>query len=224
MWVLSYLLMTALMFLGLFLIGLILLQRGRGGGLAGAFGGMGGQSAFGTKAGDVFTRITIGVAAAWILLCAGSVVALHHTSGGRADLNQFKKPDESGEVIKADPKDDAKDAVDLPLNTGATLPGTVVAPEKKAEEPKAGDAVKVETPAKTEPAPEAKKDDAPKAEEKKAEEKPAEDKKEEAKPAEEKKPEAPADKPAEPQPAAPATPENKPAEPKAEPQPETKPQ
>ena len=75
-----YLLMTLLGFAGLFLIGLILLQRGRGGGLAGAFGGMGGQSAFGTKAGDVFTRITIGIAAAWILLCAGSVVALHNYS------------------------------------------------------------------------------------------------------------------------------------------------
>ena len=77
----SYFLMTLLMFAGLFLIGLIVLQRGRGGGLAGAFGGMGGQSAFGTKAGDVFTRITIGVAAAWILLCAGSVVALHNSTG-----------------------------------------------------------------------------------------------------------------------------------------------
>ena len=43
----------------LFLILLVLVQRGRGGGLAGALGGMGGQSAFGTKAGDVFTRITI---------------------------------------------------------------------------------------------------------------------------------------------------------------------
>ena len=42
----------------LFLILLVLIQRGRGGGLAGAFGGMGGQSAFGTKAGDVFTKIT----------------------------------------------------------------------------------------------------------------------------------------------------------------------
>jgi preprotein translocase subunit SecG len=47
----------------------VLIQRGRGGGLAGAFGGMGGQSAFGTKAGDVFTKITIAVAAFWIVLC-----------------------------------------------------------------------------------------------------------------------------------------------------------
>ena len=47
------------MLTSLFLIFLILIQRGKGGGLAGAFGGVGGSSAFGTKAGDVFTRITI---------------------------------------------------------------------------------------------------------------------------------------------------------------------
>jgi preprotein translocase subunit SecG len=41
--------------------------------LAGAFGGLGGQSAFGTKAGDLFTRITIFTAAFWIILCAFSV-------------------------------------------------------------------------------------------------------------------------------------------------------
>ena len=47
----------------LFLICLILIQRGKGGGLAGAFGGVGGSSAFGTKSGDVFTRVTMVVAA-----------------------------------------------------------------------------------------------------------------------------------------------------------------
>lgn len=50
------------------LIAIILIQRGKGGGLAGAFGGVGGSSAFGTKAGDVFTRTTVGIAIAWILL------------------------------------------------------------------------------------------------------------------------------------------------------------
>jgi preprotein translocase subunit SecG len=60
----------------LFLILLVLIQRGRGGGLAGAFGGMGGQSAFGTKAGDVFTKITVGVATFWILLCVLSINVL----------------------------------------------------------------------------------------------------------------------------------------------------
>src|SRR5450830_552048 len=63
------LLMVLLLFTALFLIVLVLIQRGRGGGLAGALGGMGGQSAFGTKAGDLFTRITVGVAGFWILLC-----------------------------------------------------------------------------------------------------------------------------------------------------------
>ena len=64
-----FLLGLGLSLTALFLILLVLIQRGRGGGLAGAFGGMGGQSAFGTKAGDVFTKITIAVAAFWIVLC-----------------------------------------------------------------------------------------------------------------------------------------------------------
>ena len=71
--VIIYLVEFLLFVLPLFLILLILIQRGKGGGLAGAFGGMGGQSAFGTKAGDLFTRITIGVAAVWIVLCVFSV-------------------------------------------------------------------------------------------------------------------------------------------------------
>ena len=54
--------------IGIFLILLVLIQRGKGGGLAGAFGGAGGSSAFGSRAGDVFTRVTIIVAAIWILL------------------------------------------------------------------------------------------------------------------------------------------------------------
>jgi preprotein translocase subunit SecG len=57
-----------------FLICLVLIQRGKGGGLAGAFGGMGGSSAFGTKAGDVFTKVTMSVAAFWIVLCMLMVV------------------------------------------------------------------------------------------------------------------------------------------------------
>jgi preprotein translocase subunit SecG len=65
----DYVLVPVLWLTSLFLIILVLIQRGRGGGLAGAFGGMGGQSAFGAKAGDTFTRITVGVASAWILIC-----------------------------------------------------------------------------------------------------------------------------------------------------------
>ena len=61
----------------IFLVLVVLVQRGRGGGLAGALGGMGGQSAFGSKAGDLFTRITIAIAFFWIVLCAVSVKVLN---------------------------------------------------------------------------------------------------------------------------------------------------
>jgi len=60
-----------LLSVSLFMILLVLIQRGRGGGLAGAFGGMGGQSAFGTRAGDTFTRITVVLAVVWVLLAGG---------------------------------------------------------------------------------------------------------------------------------------------------------
>lgn len=48
---------------------IILVQRGKGGGLTGALGGMGGQSAFGAKAGDVFTRVTVFAAIIWMTCC-----------------------------------------------------------------------------------------------------------------------------------------------------------
>jgi len=62
------LLNVVLLLAGIFMILLILIQRGKGGGLAGAFGGAGGSSAFGSRAGDAFTRVTIMTAAVWILL------------------------------------------------------------------------------------------------------------------------------------------------------------
>ncbi|MCI0491826.1 MAG: preprotein translocase subunit SecG [Planctomycetes bacterium] len=62
-----------LSFLAIFLILLVLVQRGRGGGLAGALGGIGGSSAFGAKAGDVFTRITVVTATIWIVVCVAAV-------------------------------------------------------------------------------------------------------------------------------------------------------
>jgi preprotein translocase subunit SecG len=65
-----------LAFSSIFLILIVLLQRGRGGGLVGAFGAPGGQSAFGTRAGDVFTRVTIGAAVAWVALAAITGVAM----------------------------------------------------------------------------------------------------------------------------------------------------
>jgi preprotein translocase subunit SecG len=64
----SYILNFIIIVLGLLLILTILIQRGKGGGLIGAFGGAGGSSPFGSKAGDTFTRITITMAGIWVLL------------------------------------------------------------------------------------------------------------------------------------------------------------
>jgi preprotein translocase subunit SecG len=74
---LQYVFGFTLTFTGMFLILLVLVQRGRGGGLTGALGGVGGQSAFGTKAGDLFTKITIGCAVTWIFLCMLTIVMLN---------------------------------------------------------------------------------------------------------------------------------------------------
>ncbi len=65
---------------GLFLILLVLIQRGKGGGLAGAFGGAGGSSPFGSRAGDAFTRLTIYVACVWLLVTLIQVRVIQATA------------------------------------------------------------------------------------------------------------------------------------------------
>ena len=50
------------------LVLLVLIQRGRGSGLAGAFGGPGGHSAFGTKTADVFIKVTAVMGAIFFVL------------------------------------------------------------------------------------------------------------------------------------------------------------
>ena len=66
----QYIFGTLLFTLSFLIIAIILLQRGRGGGLTGALGGLGGQSAFGVKAGDIFTRITAILVLLWITASA----------------------------------------------------------------------------------------------------------------------------------------------------------
>ena len=88
---LTPLLNVLLVLTSLFMICLILIQRGKGGGLAGAFGGVGGSSAFGSRAGDTFTRVTIYVAAVWILLIMVMIKMIQPTSPLKTGQEQLGK-------------------------------------------------------------------------------------------------------------------------------------
>jgi preprotein translocase subunit SecG len=137
-----YMFMIPLIILSIFLMLVILVQRGRGGGLTGALGGMGGQSAFGTKAGDLFTRITIIVAAIWVLLSLASVKFLN-LEGSRGGLNASERgitlpapttdtkapADKTGET--AAPAGDT-DTTALPTESSSTTPA---APAEKSAAP-----------------------------------------------------------------------------------------
>jgi preprotein translocase subunit SecG len=157
----TYTMMVLYPFVGLILIAIILLQRGRGGGLAGAFGGMGGQSAFGTKAGDVFTKITIVLATIWIIM-GGACVLL--TSHSRTMANQFKgapavnvnaAPDADGESEDGDktPGDDDVVPGPAPATTPDAKPGTDPVPPKTDPEKAAAEKPEAEKvdPEKTDP-------------------------------------------------------------------------
>lgn len=112
-------LLTVLMLVGLFLMFVILLQRGRGGGLAGAFGGLGGQSAFGTKAGDVFTVITIVTVCLWVVVACLAGWRLRVEDH---DLYMLNRPEETA---------DAKEDADADSKKSEEKPGDEAEPEKK---------------------------------------------------------------------------------------------
>lgn len=119
------------------LILVVLLQRGRGGGLAGAFGGLGGQSAFGTKAGDVFTKITIGLVTAWVLLAGVSGVLARKASekGDFSDEPTEVVSDGAGASMSAsgDTDDDASEESDDATDDATEEGDDAAAPSSESE-------------------------------------------------------------------------------------------
>jgi preprotein translocase subunit SecG len=142
----------SLVLTSLFLILLVLIQRGRGGGLAGAFGGAGGQSAFGTKAGDVFTKITVGVAAFWILLCILSLNVLGRQASlfspalggaapqGTAPITPPGGPAAPEDMMPATPETKPATPEAKPATTEASTDTKPAAPPASAEAPAAAPA------------------------------------------------------------------------------------
>ncbi|MFQ5411948.1 MAG: preprotein translocase subunit SecG [Phycisphaerae bacterium] len=124
----------AIVIIALLLIGLILLQKNRGAGLSGAFGGVGGHSAFGTKTGDFLTWVTVGLVTVFLLLnIAGNYIF------EPAKITAAQKEDED-----TDAADEVAPPIDLtqtpaPSGTGqpiklepTTPPPNVVMPSTKA--------------------------------------------------------------------------------------------
>ena len=129
--------------LSVFLILVVLVQRGRGGGLTGALGGMGGQSAFGTKAGDLFTRITIVVAALWVLVSMAALKVLNDRSAF-AGLNPNQR-----NAAPLDPSKDGKASED----GKATMDGKATKPAGKEPAGKDAASPPPSAPSKTQPHP-----------------------------------------------------------------------
>lgn len=123
--------------LSFFMILIILIQRGKGGGLVGAFGGMGGQSAFGTKSSDVFVRITVITAIIWFVLCIGGRHILSINSEEAAPVSgrrTAQAPATPGANISGTPVP-AGDSENAPATTPATPATPAPAPATPATAP-----------------------------------------------------------------------------------------
>lgn len=97
-----------------FMILLVLVQRGRGGGLTGALGGMGGQSAFGAKAGDVFTKITVISAIIWIFLCLITIMRYTYVTVDNSNVGEYNYEALLGDPAAADQNELGKNPDDGP--------------------------------------------------------------------------------------------------------------
>jgi preprotein translocase subunit SecG len=83
--ILTVVLTVVLMLDCVLLIGVILIQRGKGGGLSGAFGGLGGaEAAFGTRAATTVKKVTLVAGIAFVVLVAvlGYMDRIKRESGG----------------------------------------------------------------------------------------------------------------------------------------------
>lgn len=114
---------------------LVLIQRPQGGGLSGAFGAGGGggggagQTAFGTKTGDVLTGATITIFVLFLITAIvlnfatrpadpSDNVPTLTTPAGETELDD-------GEAIETTPIDDAEQAIDDVMDTETSLEGDV---------------------------------------------------------------------------------------------------
>lgn len=123
----------------LLLIGLILLQKNRGSGLSGAFGGVGGHTAFGTKTGDFLTWVTVGLAGVFIVLSITAVFVFERavTPVNAATGTQTPAPAEAPMTTGGAAPNSAATPINVqPVNaqtTGSSAPLVNQQPKNSAE-------------------------------------------------------------------------------------------
>ncbi len=117
---LYYVFLTLFLVLSAFLVLLVLIQKGRGGGLASAFGGVGGNTAFGAKTGDVLTWATSVVFGVFVVLA----IFLNLIANNLHEANLRLTTDTTAPAA-AGAKPLAPVNSDLPLETVPTVPATL---------------------------------------------------------------------------------------------------
>ena len=108
----------AVLFIGVSLLMMlvILIQRPKGGGLSGAFGGAGGsaQAAFGAKTGDVLTWVTVVFFALFLLLAMGLTWSIH------AEVDAASKLKQPATITDTEPTTDADTDADTNSDSDST--------------------------------------------------------------------------------------------------------
>jgi preprotein translocase subunit SecG len=130
----------------LFMMLIILIQKPKGGGLSGAFGGAGGsaQAAFGAKTGDLLTTITIGCFVAFLGLAIGLVYAIRDDVTPKdpsvipavstpeipaeATTDPDQTPSETDAAVEEAPAAPAEVPADVPVDVSTDVPATDTQP------------------------------------------------------------------------------------------------
>jgi preprotein translocase subunit SecG len=114
-----------------FLILLILIQKGRGGGLSGAFGGAGGNTAFGTKTGDLLTWVTSVVFGVFLLLSCGLIWTTDAVHARERSTQPLLPDDTLSQPLDAD--GDGQVEPIAPTDDQSSLPGGIDTPAPAAD-------------------------------------------------------------------------------------------
>jgi preprotein translocase subunit SecG len=108
--------------ISLFLIAVILLQAGKGGGLADTFGGSQMQNLFGTKSATVLTRLTAVCAIGFIVTCISLAVISSHQAKSIVDNIRIPQASTTENQDRAPQAQNATPQAQVPMPTPSAAP------------------------------------------------------------------------------------------------------